>query len=109
MIGVIFTFGTEVIEVRIDGKNLSFRNSAYGSQFASFEGIKLNQIGVEKEFPDLVGDEAWKEKATQRFKDKINSFSSEEEIATYIIEDLRNFGYIPKYKQKNGFRVEKIK
>jgi hypothetical protein len=106
MIGLIFSFGTEIIEIRIDGNNILFRNNQSG--FTTIDGIKLDKLGVIKEFPDLKDNENWQNIARQRFKDKIKSFNTEMEKANYIIEDLKQFGYKPMYKQRRGFRVEKF-
>jgi len=108
MIGVIFQFGNEIVEVRIDGHNLTLRKSTLGSGFVPFDSLRLDRRGVEKEFPDLVDNPEWRAEAIKRFKDKIKSIGSEDRIANYVIEDLRKYGYIPRYKQKQGHRVEAI-
>jgi len=107
MIGIIFQFGTETIEVRIQDNNVLFRTSPL-SGFVNISGIKLNKTGVIKEFPDLKDKEDWKEIASKRFKDKINKMKSERERADYIIEDLKKYGYVPLYEQRQGFRPKKL-
>jgi hypothetical protein len=108
MIGVIFEFNGEFVEVRIDNKSVYFRsnNNPY---FAKIEGLKLNKEGVEKEFPDLKNDMEWRQKAIKRFNEKVASINTEDGRVNYIITDLRKFGYIPKYIQREGFRPKKIK
>lgn len=108
MIGIIFQFGGEVVETRVEGTNVLFRTSTYGSQFVSFDNLYLDKAGVEKEFPDLVGDPLWRMKATQRFKEEMTKLGNENKVAEYIIKDLQKYGYVPKYKQRAGFRMEKI-
>lgn len=108
MIGIIFQFGGEVVETKISGTNILFRTSTYGSQFVPFESLYLSKEGVVKEFPDLEGDAQWRTKAIERFKEKLKGLHSENKIADYLIEDLRKVGYIPKYKQRQGFRVEEL-
>ena len=108
MIDVIFTFGTDLVLVKVKGHDVSFGSSSQGAQLATIDGLKLNYSGVIEEFPDLEGKEDWRQQAIEKFKEKIKSFDSEEKIVEYIIEDLRKFGYIPKYKQKAGFRKEVI-
>lgn len=108
MIGVVFTFGTDVVEVRIDGANLLFRNSNQGAHFAPLEGLQVSKAGVVKEFPELADDPEWKTKSLAKFKDKLAAMASDNERATYIIEDLKKYGYVPRFKQREGFRVEKL-
>jgi hypothetical protein len=76
--------------------------------FATIDNLKLDRAGVIKEFPDLKDNESWNLIAKKRFKDKINSFNTEMEKADYIINDLKKFGYKVLYRQRNGFRVEKL-
>ena len=108
MIDLMFRFGSEIILVKVDGTNIQFGNTGQGNKLATLDGLRLSYAGVVKEFPDLKDDSEWRRKAIQRFKDKISTFDSEEEITKYIIEDLKKFGYIPRYKQKAGFRPVKI-
>lgn len=107
MIGVIFQFGTEIVEVRVKDNNVFFRNSN-SPVFADIDGLKLDKVGVIKEFPDLQDKEDWQKQARDRFKDKIKSFEKEEDKIKYIMEDLQGFGYKPLYIQKQGFRPVKI-
>ena len=107
MIGVIFSFGTETTEVRVDRTNVYFRTSASQS-FGTIDGMKLDKSGTIKEFPDLKDKTDWQRIARERFKEKIKNFNSEEARVKYIIEDLQKFGYIPLYIQKQGFRPQKL-
>ena len=108
MIGIIFQFGTDVIEIRIKDSNVFFRNTN-STTFADIGGIKLDKSGVLKEFPDLRGKEDWRQQARDRFKKKIKELKTEEEQVKYIIKDLSKFGYKPMFMQKQGFRPVKIK
>jgi hypothetical protein len=108
MIGVIFQFGGEIVETRIENHNVFFRTSSYGTQFVPFENLQLSKEGVIKEFPDLENDESWRQKAVNRFKDEMKRLGNESKIADYIIKELSKYGYVPKYKQRQGFRVEVI-
>lgn len=107
MIGVIFNFGTETVEVRIDSFNVFFRTSQF-QRFADIDGIKLDKQGVIKEFPELKDREDWQEIGRKKFKEKINKMKNEEEVSKYIIKDLTKFGYQPLYFQKQGFRPVKL-
>jgi len=108
-IEVIFYFGTEIVIARVNGHNISFGSSTNGAFLATIDGLKLNRQGVEKEFPDLKGKDTWREEAIKRFKDKISAMKNEDEVVEYIVSDLKKYGYVPKYKQKSGFRAEVLK
>ena len=107
MIGVIFMFASEMIEVRVRETEVLFRS---GSQqgFAPIDGLQLSYSGVIKEFPDLENTDDWKLQTIDRFKEKIKNYATEKERIEYIIEDLGKHGYIPKYIQKGGHRAERI-
>lgn len=99
--------GTEIIFVRVNGTNITFSNSGQ-LIMSGIDGLKLNYYGTIKEFPDLKDKLDWKDEAIKRFKEKISKMKNEDEIANYIIMDLKNHGYEPKIKQKAGFRREVI-
>lgn len=109
MIGVVFQFGTKIVEVRIDDTQCLFRTGDLGGAFFPIENLQLDKKGVIREFPDLRYKENWREEATKRFKEKMKTFKTEEERVEYIIEDLKQFGYVPLYSQKKGFRIKKFK
>lgn len=106
MIDIIFYQGAEIIFVRVDGNDVKFASGNNPNMFGPIEGLKLNYVGVVREFPDLETADDWKEQAIERFKDKIKSYDSEDEKVEYIIQDLKKHGFIPKFKQKQGFRKE---
>ena len=107
MISITFWFGNQIVEVRIIGKDIYFAE-VRGARaiFVPIERLRLSVSGILKEFPDLEGysDEDVKREGIKRFKEKINKMNSEEEIAEYIIKDLKRYGYIPKIYKKDGFR-----
>lgn len=109
MIDILFEFGDDVILVRVDKHSVTFGNTAFGTGMADISCMKLDYVGVCREFPDLEMRKDWREEAIKRFKEKIKEMKNEKEIGEYIIEDLRKYGYVPKYIQKNGFRREVIK
>jgi hypothetical protein len=109
MIEIMFSFGSEIVLVKIDGHSVTFGNTVYGAVMSTIEGLKLSKAGVFKEFPDLVDDNEWRVKAIERFKNKLQLLATEKEISDYIIEDLKKYGYKPMYKQKQGYRKEVIK
>lgn len=108
MIGLIFQFASELIEIRIDKTNIYFRTAGTNGAFATIDNLKLSYLGVCKEYPDLTGKPDWREQAVSRFKDKIKELETEEMRGSYIITDLKKYGYKPLYKQKSGFRPQKI-
>ena len=105
----MFKFGGDVILVRVNGNLVEFANTMFGAFMANIDGLKLSKEGALKEFPDLKDKEDWRSIAISRFKEKIASFPEESEKLTYVIEDLRKFGYKPIFRQKKGFRRVQIK
>ena len=108
MIEVLMYYGTEIVLIRISGNDVRFGNSSYGAQMATIEGMKLDKHGVLKEFPELKDNPNWRVEAIAKFKDKIREIGNERKIAKYLIEDLKKFGYIPKFIQEAGKRREVI-
>ncbi len=107
MIGVVFKFGLDIVEVRVQDNTVFFRTSQL-SGFGDIDGIKLNKVGVLKEFPDLKDKEDWQKIARERFKEKIKQMKTEREQVNYIIKDLTKYGYVPLWEQKKGFRPKKL-
>lgn len=93
----------------INGSDIKFGNTLFGTQLADISGMKLDYPGVIREFPDLETDDNWKEKAIVRFKEHINSLKSEDERCDYIIKELEGCGYVAKTKRRNGFRPIKLR
>jgi len=108
MIGVIFEFASEIVEVRVDGNHVLFR-SGTTPQWATIDNLNISYRGVCIEFPDLEKNPDWKQEAICRFKKKIADMITEEEKINYIIDDLKKHGYIPKYKQRAGWRKTAVK
>ena len=108
MIGVIFDFSGDKVEVRVTGNQVLFRTNQTGNQFATIDNLRLDKSGVIKEHPDLENNKNWREESIKRFNDKIKSYKIEEQKINYIINDLKKFGYIPLFIQKQGFRPKKI-
>ena len=107
MIGIIFMFASEMVEVRIEENHIQFRTGVNPS-FVTIDALQLSKAGVIKEFPDLADAPDWRMQAIARFKDKISFMKTEEDKVAYVIEDLSKHGYIPKYIQKGGHRVKRI-
>jgi len=103
-----FDIGGQRIIVRVIGNSVLFID-LQNNIMSPIEGLNLNKQGVEKEFPDLKGDEEWKQKAIQRFVDKVKSFQTEKEKMDWIIEELKEMGYTPLFIQREGFRPQKIR
>lgn len=108
MIKTTFKLGGEVIEVIVDKTNLMFADAATGT-ITTIEGLKLSRPGVLKEHPDLEGDDEWKKKAMERLKEHIKKLQGEAKKTDYIIQELTKFGYEGLFKQRAGFRPEKIR
>jgi hypothetical protein len=93
--------------IRIIGDNVLFID-LQSNMVSPIEGLNLNKAGTIKEYPDLKDDKEWKQKAIQRFVDKIKALPSETERANWLIEEMRQMNYKPLYKQRDGFRPQKI-
>ncbi len=107
MIGIIFKFGSGIVEVRVKENNVFFRtNPTQG--FGDIDGIKLNKVGVLREFPDLKDKDNWQQEARKRFKEKIKQMKTEREKVEYIKEDLKKYGYEPYAEQIEGFRPKRL-
>ena len=109
MIYVFFEHFGEKVLIEINGKQVWFSTTNFGPVKAPIDKLKINYKGAVKEFPDLENREDWKDEAIRRFKIKIESMQNEDQIARYLIEDLKKYSYIPLYKQKPGWRPEVIK
>lgn len=109
MIGVIFQFGNEIVEVRIGQTECLFRTKQSHGALYPLEALRLDKVGVFKEHPDLKGNSEWKKEAIKRFKDKLKTYETEEQKMKYVIDDLGKFGYKPLKFQKKGHRPINIK
>ena len=105
---ILFERGAEVVLVRIYGHRVTFCNSQFGAVEADIEGIQYSYIGCIRSHPDLELRDDWKEESIKRLKQKIKELDTEDAIVKYIIEELKNQGYIPKQIQRKGFRREII-
>lgn len=108
MINLTFYYGTEIVFIRVKGNDIKFSTSLQQNKWATIEGLKLDYAGCIREFPELELSKNWREEVIFRFKQKIKSLKTENDKAKYIISDLKKYGYIPKWKQKAGFRREAI-
>lgn len=98
-----------MILVKIEGHKVLFGNTINGAQLADIKGLKLDYGGVCRQFPDLELRDDWREEAISRFKEKIRGFKTEQQVADYIIVDLRIHGYTPKRIQQSGHRPRRIR
>ena len=105
---IMFRFGSETALVVIRGSDVQFGSSSFGKALVDISHLKLNYRGVCEEFPDLELRKDWREEAVKRFKEKIKSMKSEEEVSEYIINELKPHGYIPYLKRRDGFRPVKL-
>ena len=108
MIHIMFEFLNEKTLIEVNGEKVYFSHESFGNVKTEIDNLKLSKSGVIKEFPDLKDNEEWKQIAIKRFKDKIKQLNNEDERTNYIIEDLKKYGYKPLYKQKKGFRIQRI-
>ena len=104
MIEIVFELGSEVILVVINRKDVKFGSTSFGAQLADISGLKLDYVGVVREFPDLELEDNWKEIAIERFKEKIKGMKTEDEIFNYIVKELETQGYKAVKKRRKGFK-----
>ena len=110
MIKLAFELGGENIILRINGNDVRFSNASLGlNEFFPIDNIRLSYVGVVREFPDLETNDNWRKVAIGRFKDKIREFKKEDEIVDYIRKELEPHGYKLISKQKDGFRIERVR
>lgn len=108
MIGVIFQFGNELVEVRVNDEQVLFRTRQFGGAFATIDNLRLSKVGCIKEFPELKNNPEWRKITIERFKEKIKALKTEKEKINYIIDDLSKFGYVPYAMQEKGHRIKKL-
>lgn len=107
-IQAVFQRGSERMIIRVIGNNVLFIDPQ-NNMVAPIEGLSLKREGVIKEYPDLKDDPEWKQKAIQRFVDKVKSLDNENKAINWIIEEMKQMQYIPLYMAKQGWRPQKIK
>lgn len=108
MIDALFQLGNEIVLIRVEGNKVLFGNTMFGSQMADIKGLKLDYVGVCRQFPDLEMKDDWREETIKRFKEKVKSFKTERQKIDYLIEDLSKHGYKALKIQRKGFRPENI-
>lgn len=109
MIEIIFQFGGDIVIVQIKGNSIMFGSTAFGAKLAPIDNLKINYAGVCREFPELELVDDWKEQAIIKFKNHIKRLKTEKDKANYIIEDLKEHGYVAKRFQINGGRIKPIR
>jgi hypothetical protein len=110
MIDLIFQKGTQVINIRISEKKITFAEvKGQLLYFSPIEKLNWNIACILEKWPELrdkKNDEI-KEIAIQRFKEHIGSLTTETEIAIYLEDDLKPHGYILKGVNIKGHRTKK--
>ncbi len=107
---IIFERAGEPVVVKVEGKNVYFSNQQVGFEKGyPIESLKLNTDGIVKEFPDLKDkpDGEKRKLAVERFKEKIKSLKTRNEIKNYLIVEFEGMGYTLKCLQIPGFRPRK--
>jgi len=108
---LIFEMADEVLIVKVKGHSILFSSSKTGLQnYFPFEALKLNEVGILKEFPDLKDSEDnIKHEAIKRFKKHIKNLGGEEQIKDYLEKELSEMGYSLRIIKKEGFRPIRVK
>lgn len=108
MIGVVFSRGgDEMVEVRVNNNDITWRSTVYGASFFPLDTLDLDKNKVIKEFPDLEENKDWRDTAMKRLKEKLKSFDNENRKIEYIVGELKKVGYNPHSFQKQGGRVQR--
>lgn len=94
--------------IRIIGENILFIDLKT-NMMSPLEGLKISKQGAMIEHPDLKDNPDWKKIVIQRFVDKVKALPSETARSDFMIQELKTMGYKPLFKQRNGFRPQKIK
>jgi hypothetical protein len=100
MILLTFRAGSSVLKIRVVKNRVFFSGGAFAlkGQFFPEEAVFLlsKKKDLLKEFPDLEGktDKEMREEAARRFRVKIESFNTEQEVAEYLEQDLGKQGFI---------------
>ena len=111
MILISLTEDNQLGIIKIDGNHIQYGKMFQSNlMFMSVDKLKFQYSGILKEFPDLDDMPEIEAQiiAHERFKQKVDNMRNEDEVYDYVILELKKFGCIPKYKQKKGFRKEKI-
>lgn len=111
MILISFTEDNQLGIIKIDGNHIQYGKIFQGNlMFMSVDKLKFKYNGIIKEFPDLKDKQEYEAQliAHERFKEKIIGMRNEDEVYEYVLSELKKFGCVPQYKQKKGFRKEKI-
>lgn len=108
MIQILFEKVGQRVGVEVRGENVVFFD--YQSMLKSpIDGMKLSYEGVLLEHPDLENNPNWRAIAITRFKEHVRNLETEDKRCQYIVDELKKIGYKPLFKQKEGFRIEKLK
>ncbi|GAG87280.1 unnamed protein product [marine sediment metagenome] len=108
---LVFEFGTGLVAIQVNNKELKFCQVQGGIyKYAPIEGLKLSVAGILKEFPDLrsKSKEVMRKIAIKRFKTHVKGLATEDDVQEYIKNDLAKHGYKLKYLRRAGFRRRKV-
>jgi len=99
-----------VVEI-VGNRIISFATLHQGlTMYSTIDGLKFSKVGMLKSFPDLkdLDFAEMKKEAMKRFKQKIKEMKTEQELHAYIVDDLKNHGYVLYKTEKKGFRTNKV-
>ncbi len=108
MIKATFRYGGEIVEVIVRWNDVLFYNT-HSQMTTPISGLKLSKAGVLKEFPELENNPDWKKIAIDNFNKLIRSMKTEMEKIEYIKDELKKYGYVPMFSQREGHRPIKFK
>jgi len=78
---------------------------------STLDNLKFSREGMLEEFPDLVDMTftVMKKEAIRRVKAKIAGLATDEDVATFIVEDFKPHNYSPVSLERKGWRSQPIK
>ena len=107
-----FSYGGEILIVKIDGTNVTFATTETGLEYYyPIDNLGFTEEKMIEEFPDLKGKPIGEIRLTvnQRIKEHIKNLGSEEQVKEYIIKEFTNNGYTLELIRRAGFRDHKPK
>ena len=101
-----------LMAIEIIGNRVTSLSTMYMgvTRYSTIEGLKFSKSGMIAEFPDLknLPFEEMRKEAIKRFKEKLKTMKTEQEVTNYLIDDLKKYGYKLYKIDKKGFRTKKV-
>ena len=110
---VFLDAGNNYYSITISGNKILYLTFViYGQPVRKrLEDLKLQYKNIIMQNPDLIDTPETEARiiAIKRLKEHIDKFTTEEELITYLRNDLAKHGHRLKYINKKGFRTQVVK